>query len=859
MAKQILRRFHSTLCVSAAVALCAGLLAACGAGSSSGSAPAVAGKAQARIQHSAPHRAQKAAVVAADYQDAVQELYIAYFGRPADPNGLANFEAALLAANAPTDLQDLTQAYSTNAGVKSLIDSFETSNESLTLYGGSSTTAFVQAVFQNVLGRQPAQSGLQFWVDAIDGGTLTQGDAALSIMAGGTTNTTSQGLIDAQLIANRITVASYFTAQLSALGDTSSYSGKSAAQAARTMLAGVDSTTTETAYQSAVATSITGLVASGSLGGIAASGAPMANATVTLKDSAGNVRTATTGSGGSFSIALSGLSPPFLLSVTSGGVTWYSYAGAMNATANLNAYTSVLLQGFYLAAGTDVATVFNGGVSSTTDFPSQAQLALLVAPVQSNLQPFLANAGVANAAQFNPFTATFSANGSGFDQVLDRTTTPTALNGYTVDNGSGSTAGSLQSTVTLVATAGSGSTGAVVGFTSVTTDGSSTSTAQVNVPVAASTLEQSDLAAAESGVLAMLQALGQLGANGNTVTAASVLPYIDPAFLNNGQTQSSFAAQAAGYAEALEGATITVYRVNKFTDGSTKYLDVTLQIVTANGQLNYLDDNDNPNVGMVFKQASGGSWVFYGQQNPADAHVKLQQQRCYGCAPQVTNLLQMEAQVNAASGAFSAASISGPANSLPDCSMNPSPFTQSAVALVKDAGSYNGGDRFDLPCSATDGGALAGSPPNAGTEYTFSLTPTGGAPEQVNYVLNAATNDNGDISTFNGVDRATFVSGHTVSQVAGTTLTISFTAPTTYQVLYSYLSAFCANASELGNGLGNGGGEDVEGTLGDIPPDVTSGTIAIPATCDGAPTAGLGVSVWFVGANGESSSVVQNF
>ena len=858
MAKCVLRVFLAIFhCILFSV-----LLAACSGGTQSGAGPTASEASQQRqLKASLPHRSSKTtATTASDYQDVVQDLYIAYFGRPADPNGLANFEAALLAAGAPPDLEDLAQSYATNAGVKALVDSFETSAESVALYGGGSTTSFVQTVFQNVLGRQPVATGLDFWINAISSGQLTQGDAALAIMAGGTTNTTSQGLLDAQLIENRIAAASYFTAQLTALGDTGVYSGHAAAQAARIMLGNVIASTTSSTYETSIATTITGLVASGSLSGIAATGAPIQNATVTLKDSAGNVQTATTNADGSFSFPLSGLSAPFLLSVNTGAGNWYSYAGASNATANLNAYTTVLLQAFYQAAGTDVATVFSGTISNATVMPSRNQIALLGAPVLNNLQPYLSNAGVADPTQFNPFTAAFSANGTGFDQVLDRTAVNIGLTSYTVDDGSGSSASSLSSTVTLSATAASGSTGASVSVTAVTTNGSSTSSSQVSVPVATSSGAQSDLASAESGVLSLIQTVGQLSTNGSAVTAASVLSYIDPAFLDEGRTQQSFATTLAQEAPVLSTSTVTIYRVNKFTDGTTKYLDVTLEVVTASGELNFIDDNDNVNVGMVFKLAPGGSWVFYGQQTIEDAAVRLQEQRCYGCAPQVTNTLGMTAQVNTATGALSSATISGPVNSLPDCTMNPSPLTQSSITLVKDSGSYNGGDRYDLPCASTDGGTLAGSPPPAGTAYTFTLTPTGGAPVQSTYLLNAATNDSGDITAFNGTDRATFASGNSASKIAGTTLTISYTLPTTYQVLYSYISGFCANASELANGgLGNGGGDDVEGTLGSIAPSATSGTITLPATCDGAPAAGYAVEVWFIGVNGETSLVVQNF
>src|SRR5579872_5349351 len=92
------------------------------------------------------------------YSTAVQELYVAYFGRPADYFGLQNFETALSNANAPTDIAHLAAAYSTNSAVKTLVDAFGASNESQALYGtiGSSvgnTNAFVNAIFENMFGR----------------------------------------------------------------------------------------------------------------------------------------------------------------------------------------------------------------------------------------------------------------------------------------------------------------------------------------------------------------------------------------------------------------------------------------------------------------------------------------------------------------------------------------------------------------------------------------------------------------------------------------------------------------------------------------------------------------------------------
>jgi FKBP-type peptidyl-prolyl cis-trans isomerase len=220
------------------------LLAGCGGSGSDSSTKTPTASSQAQSKQL--QRSSKAAV-AADYSTAVQALYVAYFGRPADPTGLVNFENALLAAGAPTDIQDLNTAYATNASVQALINSFGTSNESQTLYGSGTTSAFVTAIFENVLGRTPQQAGLTYWVNAISSGTLTQGNAALSIMAGALANVSATN--DSLLVNNRLSIADYFTAQVFNQNEVAAYSGSSAGSSARTMLSAVNSATDVTAYQ----------------------------------------------------------------------------------------------------------------------------------------------------------------------------------------------------------------------------------------------------------------------------------------------------------------------------------------------------------------------------------------------------------------------------------------------------------------------------------------------------------------------------------------------------------------------------------------------------------------------------------
>jgi hypothetical protein len=198
---------------------------------------------------------------AASYAYEVQLLYVAYFGRPADPAGLTNFAAALQSDGAPGDIQTLVTAYTGNAALRSLVDSFGTSNESKTLYGSGSTTSFVQAIFNNLLSRAPAADGQKFWVGAIDSGSVTRGEAAMAIAAGALANTTAQGLLDAQLINARLAVAANFTAQVSAQNAASDYAGATAAATARSMLGLVTATTDATAFEPTVDSTVATLIA----------------------------------------------------------------------------------------------------------------------------------------------------------------------------------------------------------------------------------------------------------------------------------------------------------------------------------------------------------------------------------------------------------------------------------------------------------------------------------------------------------------------------------------------------------------------------------------------------------------------
>jgi FKBP-type peptidyl-prolyl cis-trans isomerase len=199
-------------------------------------------------------------LVASDYATVVQQLYVSYFGRPADTGGFANFKSQMATIGAPNDIQLLITAYNSDARVKNLIDSFGSSAESAALYSGDNT-AFISAIYTNVLGRAPDVEGLAFWVGALNGGGTTRARASLDIMAGALSNKTGQGVLDAALVNMKVTVAGVFTDKLIA-APVNGYSGDFAAARARLMLSSLSANTSASSYQSLTTSYVSALAAS---------------------------------------------------------------------------------------------------------------------------------------------------------------------------------------------------------------------------------------------------------------------------------------------------------------------------------------------------------------------------------------------------------------------------------------------------------------------------------------------------------------------------------------------------------------------------------------------------------------------
>jgi hypothetical protein len=155
-----------------------------------------------------------------DYLDQVQKLYIAYFGRPADPTGLSFWANQVNAAG---------------GNMVVAIAGFAASTESTNLFGGLPSAQKISAIYLNLFNRLPESTGLSYWMNQLDSGAISQAQAAWEIM-------NQAGAGDATSVANKLAMANAFTAQVDTAAEIAGYSGAQPAAYGRAYLAGVDAT-----------------------------------------------------------------------------------------------------------------------------------------------------------------------------------------------------------------------------------------------------------------------------------------------------------------------------------------------------------------------------------------------------------------------------------------------------------------------------------------------------------------------------------------------------------------------------------------------------------------------------------------
>ena len=165
------------------------------------------------------------------------------------------------------------------------------------------------------------------------------------------------------------------------------------------------------------------------LKGTAATGAPMMNVEVSLRDQMGTHRSTATDAAGKFTFDPLGLTPPYLLKATAqDGTVYYTVATAVGV-ANINPLTDVAARNWFLAEGRDINAEFSSN-AAMTKAPDTATVNGIVQTLTGLFALAYDTFGV--HPDFNFQRQVFNADHTGFDRLLDFTTVSIVNNTLTM-------------------------------------------------------------------------------------------------------------------------------------------------------------------------------------------------------------------------------------------------------------------------------------------------------------------------------------------------------------------------------------------------------------------------------------------
>lgn len=187
------------------------------------------------------------------YAPLLQQLYVAFFGRPADPAGLAWHADVLARLKAPTELRAFAAAYDTAPQVRALVDSLSDSVEARALYGDS-PDLLIDALYRQGFNRDAEPAGLAYWTDAIRQHALNRAAAVMGILAG------AQGG-DLDTFRRKTEAAAVFTRSVDTPATRTLYSGPGSNALVRDLLGVVHSDSSDAAIVARVDAGIAALAA----------------------------------------------------------------------------------------------------------------------------------------------------------------------------------------------------------------------------------------------------------------------------------------------------------------------------------------------------------------------------------------------------------------------------------------------------------------------------------------------------------------------------------------------------------------------------------------------------------------------
>lgn len=198
------------------------------------------------------------------YDSDVQKLYVAYFNRPADTNGLAYWN---------------DQIAKNGGSITAVASAFAASDEYKNLYAGKTTYQIINTIYNNLFGRSAEPDGLAYWGSRLDNGTIKIGTIAYSVYVGAQN-------ADKTAIVNKAAAAVAWTAALDTSEEIVGYAGPAANTIAKDWLTTVTTNASLDTAKASLNTTVASAVAASN--GSTGSTFTLTTGANNFKDTAGN-------------------------------------------------------------------------------------------------------------------------------------------------------------------------------------------------------------------------------------------------------------------------------------------------------------------------------------------------------------------------------------------------------------------------------------------------------------------------------------------------------------------------------------------------------------------------------------------
>jgi len=170
----------------------------------------------------------------------IQELYVAYYGRPADPTGLTYWLSTAAASMAAGQTEE--------AVLLSISSSFGANAEYTANFVGLNSVGIINKVYMNLFSHQPDPGGLLYWSQKLEAGDLTLGQIVRAVSQ----SAVNAGNVDGVAFISKVAAAGLFTAALDTTSEILGYSGLAAGNLAKAFIFGINDASTLAAATTAL-------------------------------------------------------------------------------------------------------------------------------------------------------------------------------------------------------------------------------------------------------------------------------------------------------------------------------------------------------------------------------------------------------------------------------------------------------------------------------------------------------------------------------------------------------------------------------------------------------------------------------